>query len=139
VKRISHKLEIRNKYKLPKYKGSKTSILDFGLTNMRLLALSPCGLATYDLQAEMSSSPPTGKGASYWRFMFACWQTYAYYTILSNISQKKTAKKALFIGRPFSIEIRTLSCTITLKHADFLASMEDAVWSSVWFEKERGK
>jgi len=62
------------------------------------LALSPCGLATYDMQTEMSSSPPTGKGASYWRFMFACWPlrdrlTYGYFNIVSNIVNKKMAKK----------------------------------------------
>ena len=34
---------------------------------------------------------------------------------------KKTAKKAPFFGHPFSIEIRTLSPIISLKHAEFLA------------------
>jgi len=33
------------------------------------LALSTCGLATYDMQTEMST-------IAYWQFMFAFWQTY---------------------------------------------------------------
>jgi hypothetical protein len=32
----------------------------------------------------------------------------------------KTAKKALFFGHPFSIEIQTLSSIISLKRAEFL-------------------
>jgi len=30
--------------------------------------------------------------------MLACWVTCAYYNIISNISQKKTAKNALFLA-----------------------------------------
>jgi len=47
----------------PKDGGSSTSILIIDylpFTNLGLLALSPCGLATYDMQTEMSSSPAGG-------------------------------------------------------------------------------
>jgi len=30
--------------------------------------------------------------------MFACWQTYGYFNILSNIVNKKMTKKALFLA-----------------------------------------
>jgi hypothetical protein len=50
------------------------------------------------MQTEMSSSPPTGKGASYWRFMFAFWLTYGYFNVFSNNVNKKMNKKALFLA-----------------------------------------
>ena len=34
--------------------------MDTGFKNLGLLALSPCGLATYDMQTEMSSLPTGG-------------------------------------------------------------------------------
>jgi hypothetical protein len=83
---------------VPPYDGGSATLVNW----LGLLALSPCGLATYDMQTEMSSSPPTGKGASYWRFMFACWQTYRYFNIVSNIVNKKLKKKKLFFCCPFS-------------------------------------
>jgi hypothetical protein len=52
------------------------------------------------MQTEMSSSPPTGKGASYWRFMFACWLTIVYFNVFTNNVNKKMTKKALFFGHP---------------------------------------
>jgi hypothetical protein len=69
--------------------------MDTGFTNLGLLALSPCGLATYDMQTEMLS-------IACWRFTLACWLTYKYFNIVSNIVNKKTAKKQLFFGCPFS-------------------------------------
>ena len=68
-----------------------------------LLALSPCGLATYDMQTEMSS-------IACWRFMLACWQTQAYYNILSNNSQKKRPKKHFFGLTEFFDLSRVLVC-----------------------------
>ena len=53
--------------------------------------------------------------------MFTCWLTYGYFNVFSNNVNKKTNKKALFFGYPFSIEIRTISTIISLKCADFLA------------------
>ena len=43
-------------------------------------------------------SPPTGKGASYWRFMLAFWLTYVYFNVFSNNVNKKMNKKALFLA-----------------------------------------
>jgi len=65
--------------------------------------------------------------AAYWRFMFACRQTYEYFNIISNKSQKKTARKAPFLVILFPIEIRTLSPIISLKYAEFLALMGNSV------------
>ena len=51
---------------------------------------------------------------AYWRFMLACWLTYWYFNIVSNIVNKKTNKKALFLrffcwqnGKEFAIIILT--------------------------------
>ncbi len=41
-------------------------------------------------------------------------------------------------GRSFSIEIRTISSIISLKHADFLALMVNAVLGSVRFKEKIG-
>jgi hypothetical protein len=53
--------------------------------------------------------------------MFACWLTYGYFNTISNKSQQKMTKKALFLAAFFPIEIGTLSPIISLKHAKFLA------------------
>jgi len=57
------------------------------------------------MQTEMSSSPagglpPTEKHVSYHRgqTQLACWLTYRYFNALSNIVNKKTAKKQLFLA-----------------------------------------
>ena len=42
------------------------------------------------------SAAPTGKGASYWRFMFACWLTYTYFNRFPNKRQQKNDKKKCF-------------------------------------------
>ena len=55
--------------------------------------------------------------------MLACWQTYRYFNIDSNIVNKKMPKKKLFLVTFFPIEIGTLSPIISLKHAEFLALM----------------
>jgi len=56
---------------------------------------------------------------AYGRFMFACWQTYGYFNIVSNIVNKKTVKKHFFLAALFHSEIRTLSPIISLKRAEF--------------------
>jgi len=53
--------------------------------------------------------------------MFAYWQTYGYFNIVSNIVNKKMTKHALFLDAFFPIEIGTLYNIIFLKHAEFLA------------------
>ena len=51
--------------------------------------------------------------------MLASWQTYVYFNIVSNIVNKKTAKKELFLAALFHIEIRTIYPIISLKRAVF--------------------
>jgi len=56
--------------------------------------------------------------------MFACWPlrdrlTYGYFNIVSNIVNKKMAKKQLFLAAFFHSEIGTLSPIISLKRAEF--------------------
>ena len=53
--------------------------------------------------------------------MFACWQTYGYFNIVSNIVNKKMVKKQLFLAVLFPIEIGTLSRIISLKLVELLA------------------
>ena len=81
---------------------------------MRLLALSPCGLATYDMQTEMSSSPTGG----------LCLPAGKHTGILTQYqtqSTKKWTKSNFFLAALFLSEIRTLSPIIYLKNAEFLA------------------
>ena len=49
------------------------------------------------------------------------------------------SKKALFLAALFLSEIGTLAPIISLKHADFLVLIGNAVLGSVWFEREREK
>ena len=44
------------------------------------------------------------KTTACWRFMFACWQTYGYFNVITNNVNKKMAKKALFFGQPETVE-----------------------------------
>ncbi len=52
--------------------------------------------------------------------MFACWQTYDYFNIVSNNVNKKMTKNELFLAAFFPIEIGNLSSIISLKNAEFL-------------------
>jgi len=77
-----------------------------------LLTRSPCGLATYNMQTEMSSSPtgglclPAGKHTDILKY----YQT---------MSTKKWTKSNFFLAALFPIEIRTTSPIIYLKCAEF--------------------
>jgi len=59
------------------------------------LALSPCGLATYDMQTEMSSSPAGG-------LCLPAGKHTGILTLLQTIVNKKNGQKATFFGRIFS-------------------------------------
>jgi len=39
--------------------------------------------------SPLNLTPPTGKGASYWRFMFACWQICENFNIISSKNQQE--------------------------------------------------
>jgi len=69
--------------------------------------------------------------------MLACWQTYGYFNIYSNIVNKKNPKITKILATFFSIEIGTISPIIPLKCAEFLALMGIVVSGIVWYLSER--